>query len=562
MIEVIQINQNGSTLWKTSFIEDPFQIMNDLSGATTNTCTLTKNGAAPDINLEYSFDNSNWTTWAADASGNRTISIPANGKLYLRGDNPNGFCPNNNDADYYTFNCTGNYQVGGDVRSLISHYASDKTPSSAFRRLFYGSTTLKKANLLKLYAKKPGKWAYLHLFNGCTGLTLAPHELPATNVVNDNNDDGRCYGYMFKDCTSLVTMPKIKATMFGFQTCYEMFRGCTSLTNQWASDAIGDNTTTNISFTITSGNNQTHCFYAMFQNCTSLIDASGITATKTAWNTAECQYMFYGCSALTSAPSITFGSFAGTGSQCHSMFRDCTSLVSTPNIHLDATTVLAATYKSMFRGCTKLTTAPEIKATSMDNDGSTDNGSLAAMFYGCSALTYIKVNFTSWNSGNYTKQWTQGVSSSGRFDCPSGLASTYNTEGFNTYGDTSYIPHKWGKNQYSSWNCTNVYLYKSTSNSYELVRFTVKKWNGSYPSSGSVGGNRTYSSEASNYPSSLPSDPSATASQNVNASGQIFFNIGTAYSGTRYYIVKFRMATKDSSSNADTIWTFYKKVTN
>ena len=298
----------------------------------------------------------------------------------------------------------------------------------------------------------------------------------------------------------------------------------------------------------------------MFQNCTALVNAGGITATQTTnWKASVCYNMFYGCTALTSAPSIIFGSFASGTLHCQQMFYKCTSLVSTPNIHLDATTVYQQTYKNMYRGCTSLTTAPEIKATTMFAD--VNNGSLVGMFYGCTALTYIKVNFTDWNSGNYTKQWTYGVHISGRFDCPTTLTATKNTDAFNIYNQTSYIPQGWGVNKYSSWDCTDVYFYKQSSGVNEVMRITIKKWNGSFPSSGAVGGNRSYAVGTNSYPSP-PSNPSATASVSVNGSGQMFFNVGSPITGKRYYAVKFRMATKDSSSNDDTIWCFYKTVTN
>lgn len=438
MQEVTAIKHNGNTIWeKKILIESPLRVVNNVAGSAI-TVTLTRNGSPADINIEYSTDNVNWNTWT-ETNGVRSMSIAKNGNLFLRGNNPNGLNPENSDSNYYTFTADKKYAMAGDIRSLVSRYEIDNIPNSCFRKFFYNSTTLDNASYMRLPATKPGKWAYLHLFNGCTGLRFAPHELPATNLVNENNSDGRCYGYMFKNCSSLTTMPIIRATRFGYQACYEMFNGCSALTNQWATATPSDSSKTNISFTIESGNNKTHCFYAMFNDCTSLVDASGITATKTAWASNECQRMFYGCTALTSTPSMTFGSFAGGNSHCHSMFYNCTSLVSTPNIKLNATTLYEATYKSMYRGCTKLTTAPEIKATTMFAD--IDNGSLAAMFYGCTALTYIKVNFTNWNSGNYTPHWTYGTKSTGTFYKPSSLPSTKNTSGNTT--NPHYIPYNW-----------------------------------------------------------------------------------------------------------------------
>lgn len=444
--DVSSIAIAGETVWnKQALITSPLRVVNNVAGSAI-TVTLTRNGSPADINIEYSTDNVNWNTWT-ETNGVRSMSIAQNGNLYLRGNNPNGLNPTNSDSDYYSFTADKKYAMAGDIRSLVSRYEIDDLPNSCFRRFFFNSTTLEVASYMRLPATRPGRWAYLHLFNGCTGLISAPHELPATNLVNSNNYDGRCYGFMFKNCSSLTTMPRIKATDFGFQSCYEMFKNCTSLTQQWASDTVSVNTKEKISFTIESGNDTTQCFYGMFYGCTALVDASGIVATQTTnWKEAVCQNMFRDCSALTSAPSITFGSFASGYSHCQGMFQGCTSLVSTPNIHLDAPTLYALTYKNMYYGCTHLTTAPEIKATTLTDSGTNhENGSLAIMFYNCSSLTYIKVNFTDWNNGYYTQQWTYGLPSSGRFDCPSGLAQTKNASGNTT--NPHYIPYNWSINQ-------------------------------------------------------------------------------------------------------------------
>ena len=539
-MRVKEIRHNGNTMWEEGTpIASPFRVVNNVAGSSI-TVTLTRNGSPADINIEYSTDNVNWNTWT-ETNGVRSMSIAQNGNLFLRGNNPNGLNPENSDSNYYSFTADKRYAMAGDIRSLVSRYEIDNIPNSCFRKFFYNSTTLDNASYMRLPATKPGQWAYLHLFGGCTGLKLAPHELPATNLVNENNGDGRCYGYMFKNCSSLTTMPIIRATRFGYQACYEMFNGCSALTNQWATATPSDSSKTNISFTIESGNNKTHCFYAMFQGCTSLVDASGITATKTAWASNECQRMFYGCTALTSTPSMTFGSFAGGNSHCHSMFYNCTSLVSTPNIKLNATTLYEATYKSMYRGCTKLTTAPEIKATTMFAD--IDNGSLAAMFYGCTALTYIKVNFTNWNSGNYTQNWTRNCNSIGRFDCPSSLQKTYNASG-NT-SSPNYIPYGWGVN--ANPKLPTPTITANTNNSGNWY-FTVK--------TAGVSGVKYYLKySTSAYGSVACSSVSTPTTSSYNASGtgtgsDSTWTYTTSYS-LSYYINAKVIGTKSGYTNSD-----------
>lgn len=218
----------------------------------------------------------------------------------------------------------------------------------------------------------------------------------------------------------------------------------------------------------------------MFRGCTSLVDASGITATQsTNWNSDVLNSMFYGCTALTSAPSITIGSLAGNSSgHCNAMFYGCSSLVSTPNILLNAPNIYNATYKQMFRGCTELTTAPEIMAETLtDGSGNTDNCSLAFMFYGCSKLNTITVHFTSWNSGAYTKGWTYGTKSTGTFYKPSSLPSTKNTSGNTT--NPHYIPYNWTVTEFDRLQMTitketNKYTDVTDGKKHFWVRFLFR----------------------------------------------------------------------------------------
>ena len=406
-------------------ISSPLRVVNNVAGSAI-TVTLTRNGSPADIDIEYSTDNVNWNTWT-ETNGVRSMTIAQNGNLYLRGDNPNGLNPTISALDCYTFTADKKYAMAGDIRSLISHYEIDTLPNGAFYRFFLGSTTLDNVSYVRFEAKTLGKSAYSRLFRNCTGLKLSPHILPATTAGE------RAYYEMFSGCSALQVAPIISATSFGEHTCDSMFYGCSALTQQWATSTVTDSTKTNISFTIASSND--YSFHYMFYNCTSLVNAGGITATQTTnWSPFVCFCMFSGCTKLTTAPSITFGSFVSGAAHCGSMFAGCTSLPSTPNIKLNATTLYGGTYSGMYGGCTKLTTSPEIKATTIGTD------SLDSMFHNCTSLTYIKVHFTTWNSDSTTK-WTYGTPASGDFYKPSALPSTKNASGNITHAD--YIPYDW-----------------------------------------------------------------------------------------------------------------------
>ena len=132
--------------------------------------------------------------------------------------------------------------------------------------------------------------------------------------------------------------------------------------------------------TVESGAHPTmasRCYYSMFRDCTSLIQAPRLPATTL---TSRCYaYMFCNCTSLTQAPSLPATTLA---SDCYSnMFRDCTSLTQVPA--LPATTLESGCYSNMFRGCTSLTQAPSLPATTLASD------CYSNMFRDCTSLTQV-----------------------------------------------------------------------------------------------------------------------------------------------------------------------------
>ena len=143
------------------------------------------------------------------------------------------------------------------------------------------------------------------------------------------------------------------------------------------------------------------CYYSMFDDCTSLIQAPALPATTLA---ASCyNRMFYGCTSLTQAPALPATTlemncyrsmfYGCTGliqapalpatrlvEYCYQfMFGNCTSLTQAPD--LPATTLKVNCYSSMFSGCTGLTQAPALPATTLASN------CYRNMFYGCTSLT-------------------------------------------------------------------------------------------------------------------------------------------------------------------------------
>ena len=146
---------------------------------------------------------------------------------------------------------------------------------------------------------------------------------------------------------------------------YGLFENCTTLINASA-----------LNFgSITNFNSNTYVFYSMFSGCTSLTTAPALPVTTLS---KFCYYyMFYGCTSLTAAPALPATTLAN---YCYSyMFSGCTSLTTAPA--LPATTLADYCYQGMFHGCTSLATAPALPATTLSIY------CYQSMFYGTSLTT-------------------------------------------------------------------------------------------------------------------------------------------------------------------------------
>ena len=118
-----------------------------------------------------------------------------------------------------------------------------------------------------------------------------------------------------------------------------------------------------------------YCFYGLFENCNSLIQAPELPATTLA-NGCYCG-MFSGCASLSQAPKLQATALS---SYCYeSMFSGCANLIQAPE--LPATTLADGCYESMFSGCASLIQAPELPATVLSSH------CYESMFSGCASLT-------------------------------------------------------------------------------------------------------------------------------------------------------------------------------
>lgn len=137
-------------------------------------------------------------------------------------------------------------------------------------------------------------------------------------------------------------------------------------------------------------------FYGAFEDCSSLVDASGIdfSITATGYTSVNLSRMFKNCSSLTVLPSGTVTTDTSNWS-AEEMFYGCTSLSTFPQLPCGAFQYVG----SMFRGCTSLSGDITIPT----HDGKYRWYDASYMFSGCSNISSITLtqrpnNIQSWDS--------------------------------------------------------------------------------------------------------------------------------------------------------------------
>lgn len=396
----------------------------------------------PAIELEYSNDNQFFSTTASTSDPQTgevlSFTLPANGRLYLRGSNDT-FAVGNIISDeshkysidvaikYWSFNCNVRHSLEGNLMALLnddtgvtenfelaglfenddmlrevadSVLSSEYIPYGAYAFLFRQTqdTPYGLEKMPKIDAQEIGPWGCYYMFENATFETAT--EIPALTL-----DSGACYAMfasskhltgmtspipnasgnwytwsaMFHGCTALTKAPEILVDHACPRSMMHMFGGCSSLVNppeMHLSDfGFWNRDTTN--YTI-------ECCGYMFQYCTSLVRTpsffSGLTGNN--WVGFIFQYMFRGCTSLTQAADLGYalvGQFA-----YRSMFEGCTSLVNAPAIKATRCDKGNSMYQ-MFKNCTSLVSAPAISLTSFY--GPRTSSALAEMFAGCTSLT-------------------------------------------------------------------------------------------------------------------------------------------------------------------------------
>ena len=95
------------------------------------------------------------------------------------------------------------------------------TSAECYREMFRNCSSL--TSLPDLPATTVAARCYWNMFRLCTGLTAACDVLPATTLAED------CYRELFRDCSSLQSAPRLPAPTLAVRSYRQMFAGCTSL---------------------------------------------------------------------------------------------------------------------------------------------------------------------------------------------------------------------------------------------------------------------------------------------------------------------------------------------
>ncbi len=148
-----------------------------------------------------------------------------------------------------------------------------------------------------------------------------------------------------------------------------------------------------------------YCYDSMFEDCTSLNQAPELPATTLANSCYNS--MFSGCTALNQAPELPVTQL--TEYCYYGMFSGCTSIVHAPE--LPATTLAQYCYSHMFSGCASLNQAPELPATTLADS------CYSGMFIGCTSLNHIKCLATDTSATGCTDDWLANVAAIGTFEC-------------------------------------------------------------------------------------------------------------------------------------------------
>lgn len=174
--------------------------------ADSNVITLRNNSRLTSAStFSYSTDKGQtWSSFSLTSGQTQTIATLESGDtLVMYGTNKT--LASNYNAGHY-FRATGNYEISGEISSLINGSDLTYTELSGASRytlaqLFSGDTHIISAENLLISSTTLPENCFNGAFRDCKNLVAAPTTLPST-VLGDS-----CYSSMFEGCTSLSKLP-------------------------------------------------------------------------------------------------------------------------------------------------------------------------------------------------------------------------------------------------------------------------------------------------------------------------------------------------------------------
>ena len=173
----------------------------------------------------YSYDKTTWTEIQfGEGQESVSVTINANQKLYLKGDNADGFSVDNN--RYSSFSFVGRVSISGSILGLLDNGTgtTGAIPNAyCFYDLFRDCATIVNVSEGFLRAATELKeFCYSGMFYRNVALKNAP-SLPVREMAPS------CYNYMFNGCAALKKAPDLQAIELGenAQHCYNgIFANC------------------------------------------------------------------------------------------------------------------------------------------------------------------------------------------------------------------------------------------------------------------------------------------------------------------------------------------------
>ena len=324
--------------------------------------TITPQYTNSGVTLQYSLDGTSWTTIASGAT------TPGANIIYFRGSaaGTNSLYASITSSNAWTFSGATNLRCNGKLDRLIQNNLGGDDDiltigDYCFAYIFNNVTSLIRVDDDFLPATTLARSCYQNMFQGCTGLTIAP-ALPTTTLAIN------CYAGMFQGCIGLTIAPALPATTLAISCYINMFLGCKGLTTAPELPAT----------TLASS-----CYYGMLYGCTGLTIAPELPATTLAISCYD--RMFLGCKGLTTAPELPATTLA---SSCYyGMLYGCTGLTTLPK--LSTLALQPSCYYRMFYGCTKIKVSTALTGIydtayriPITGEGTTATSALEDMFTG------------------------------------------------------------------------------------------------------------------------------------------------------------------------------------